>query len=121
MLIHRAGAWGSLLVVCSNFLCVVGWMRDFGSDVAAVCDHGDPLGQTPRQKLQQNQDLPTPPLGTKDTVIQAETAANKQKSASTIFENLFISGTVPGWERLHHKQFFKGMALAGMQNALNYQ
>ena len=64
MLIHRAGAWGSLLVVCSNFLCVVGWMRDFGSDVAADCDHGDPLGQTPRQKLQQNQDLPMPPSGT---------------------------------------------------------
>ena len=84
-----------------------------------VRDHGDPLGQTPRQKLQQNQDLPMPPSGTKDTAIQAETAANEQKSASTIFETLFICGTVPGpwlpvvvfrWGRLHHKQFFKGMA-----------
>ena len=40
---------------------------------------GDPLGQTARQKLQQNQDLPMPPSGTKDTAIQAETAANEQK------------------------------------------
>ena len=40
---------------------------------------GDHLGQTPRQKLQQNQDLPMPPSGTKDTAIQAETAANEQK------------------------------------------
>ena len=82
---------------------------------------GDPLGQTARQKLQQNQDLPMPPSGTKDTAIQAETAANEQKSASTIFETLFIGETVPGWEQLHHKQFFKGMALAGMQNTLNDQ
>ena len=92
MLIHRAGAWGSLLVVCSNFLCVVGWMRDFGSDVAAVCDHGDPLGQTPRQKLQQNQDLPSSPrpLGHQGRIRAI------QKSASTIFGTLFICGTVTG-------------------------